>query len=282
MIKYKVKYNRHEYREEYLKSDDWKTLRSQVLDIKPLCQCCQKITASDVHHMVYRNIVDVKITDLLPVCRSCHEYIHTAIDDGYISQDVKDLENIKIKTFNILNDEEYKAYNIWLRTKHNLSTSEINYIKNAQTFVIRKISGIMRKNIWYDVLPDMTFTGRQIEAIRKVIQLSVYRNHMKNSPKMSIPVKELTEEEKLKKINKEKDRLLKKEKERILRNEDLRQKRKVKVQEYYNIRKKKSSDETMKEPKKEKIKNKSQTKREHLKQFWEENKDLIPKTVFKY
>lgn len=225
MIKYKVKYNRHEYREEYLKSDEWKTLRSQVLDTKPLCQCCQKNIASDVHHMVYRNIVDVKITDLLPVCRGCHEYIHTAIDDGYISQDVRDLDIIKIKTLNIINDEEYKNYNTWLRTKHHLSSKEIHSITKAQTFVIRKISGIMRKNIWYDVLPEMKFTGRQIEAIRKVIQLAVYRNEKKNSPKSIIPVKELTEEEKLKKINREKDRILKKEKEQRKRQHLFREKK---------------------------------------------------------
>lgn len=281
MIKYKVKYNRHEYREEYLKSDEWKTLRSQVLDTKPLCQCCKKILATDVHHLVYRNIVDIKITDLLPVCRACHEYIHTAIDDEYISQDVRDLEDIKIKTLNILNDEEYKTYNIWLRTKHHLSSSEIRSIKKAQTFVIRKISGIMRKSIWYDVLPEIKFTGRQIEAIRKVIQLSDYRNKMKNSPKMTIPVKELTEEEKLKKINREKDRILKKEKEQRERNESLRQKRRLEAKERADRRKERtvSNDES---PEKDKIKSDKPHRRSKIEQFWKDNKDLIPKTIFKY
>ena len=89
-MNYKVKYNKQKYRNEYLKSEEWLNLRSVILKPQPSCQCCGK-KASDVHHLVYRNIVDVKITDLLPVCRKCHTLIHEAINDGYISQEEWDV-----------------------------------------------------------------------------------------------------------------------------------------------------------------------------------------------
>jgi hypothetical protein len=174
MKSHKVKYNRQEYREEYLKSDEWKSLRNIVMNSKPLCQCCSK-TASDVHHLVYRNLVDIKITDLLPVCRSCHDEIHKAIDCQYISQDPKDINSIRNKTLGILIDEKYKKYREWYNKKHHLSNEEIKIISELQSFVIKKISALVKKNIWYNNLPEIKFTGSQILKIRKIIKMALYR-----------------------------------------------------------------------------------------------------------
>jgi hypothetical protein len=170
----KVKYNRKEYREEYLKSDEWKKLRNLIMSTSPDCQCCGG-ASSDVHHMVYRNIADITINDLIPVCRSCHEYIHQAIDDNYISQEPRDFKIIKEKTFNILNDNTYKEFRKWLGDKHSLSVEEISDVKRLQAFVIKKISALVKKNIWHDDLPDRKFTGRQILKIRKIIEVAKYR-----------------------------------------------------------------------------------------------------------
>jgi hypothetical protein len=184
----KVKYTRNEYREEYLKSDEWKNLRNLIMSTSPNCQCCGGVS-SDVHHMVYRNIVDITINDLIPVCRNCHEYIHQAIDDDYISQDPKDFKTIKEKTLNILNDETYKEFRKWLGNKHSLSIEEMEDVKKLQAFVIKKISALVKKNIWYDDLPDRKFTGRQVLKIRKIIEVAKYRRKGKldrsGSPKKS-------------------------------------------------------------------------------------------------
>ena len=178
----KVKYTRSEYREEYLKSDEWKNLRSLILDSNPDCQCCGQ-KATDVHHLVYRNIVDVRITDLLPVCRNCHDYIHDAIRDGWISQEVQDLDKIKVKTINIMNDDAYVAYAKWLSEKHLLSDEEQELICKLHGFVIQKISGLVKRNVWYDKLSFMKFTGRQIIQIRKIIETGLYRREHKTFTK---------------------------------------------------------------------------------------------------
>ena len=179
----KVKYTRTEYRQEYLQSGEWKTLRDCVMSTKPDCQCCGLI-ASDVHHMVYRNIVDIRISDLIPVCRKCHNYIHQAIRDGYISQDPTDLETIKDRTLTILEDDEYKKFHKWLGEKHFLSSDEIENIKSLQAFLIKKISGMLKRSIWYDDLVEVKFTGKQILKIRNMIKLALNRRKRKaDSPK---------------------------------------------------------------------------------------------------
>ncbi len=74
----KVKYSRKEYRDEYLKSDHWKTLRGYIVKSGVLCFKCKDSPATDAHHLNYKNIVDVKITDLVPLCRPCHELVEEA------------------------------------------------------------------------------------------------------------------------------------------------------------------------------------------------------------
>jgi hypothetical protein len=175
---HKVKYTRKEYREEYLQSEEWKSLRTTIMDAGPNCQCCDQ-KATDVHHLVYRNIVDIKITDLLPVCRNCHDLIHQAIRDGWISQEIKDLEDIKQKTLNIKNDEQYKEHAKWLAEKHILDKEDRDAILYLQGFVIQKISALVRKNVWHDKLEEMKFTGRQILSIKEIIKVAKFRREHK-------------------------------------------------------------------------------------------------------
>jgi hypothetical protein len=182
METHKVKYTRKEYREEYLNSEEWKTLRDSIMAVKPTCQCkgCDK-PAADLHHMVYRNIVDVKITDLIPVCRSCHDLIHQSIKDKWISQKINDLEIIKDRTLNI-HDGKYKNYHEWIISKHYLSDDEIKTISLLPPFVIKKISALFKKHLWYDKLNDVKFTGRQILEIRKIIALAEQRQKRDSDP----------------------------------------------------------------------------------------------------
>lgn len=185
-MKHKVKYNRKEYREEYLNSDEWKRLRETILNGKPDCSLCGN-DATEVHHMVYRNFVDTKVTDLIPVCRECHNYIHEAIRNKWISQEVKDFEEIKKKTLELNFSEDYQKYKKWIKEKHLLSDEEKNLIKSLQGFVIQKISSLVKRNVWYDKLDTMKFTGNQILGIRKIIQTAIYRRKEKlDRPKKTI------------------------------------------------------------------------------------------------
>ncbi len=67
---------RQYYRTEYLLSDHWKALRSEKLRINPACQNCGFGRRLDVHHLRYRNLYDVLVTDLVTLCRRCHEKMH--------------------------------------------------------------------------------------------------------------------------------------------------------------------------------------------------------------
>jgi len=171
----KVKYTREEYRNEYLKSGEWKNLRNLIMSSHPDCQCCGN-NATDVHHMTYRNIVDITVEDLLPVCRKCHDLIHDAIRDGHISQESQKIKEIKEKTLDINSSQEYKDLRKWLDGKHSLSENEMNLIKSDyRHFIMRRIGGLIKSKIWYEDLPERKFTGRQIIKIREIIKTVLYR-----------------------------------------------------------------------------------------------------------
>jgi 5-methylcytosine-specific restriction endonuclease McrA len=69
-------HNRTFYREIYLKSDHWKFLREEKLKQNPNCEKCQSTICIDVHHLQYRGLYDVKISDLQTLCRKCHDVVH--------------------------------------------------------------------------------------------------------------------------------------------------------------------------------------------------------------
>lgn len=172
---HKVKYNRDEYRKEYLQSSRWKTLRDSVILANCTCQVCNISDARDVHHLVYRNLDDVTLNDCIPVCRDCHTYIHSAIKDQWISQDVHDFERIKRFTLNLKKNNRYERWKKWYKGKHKLSQKQINKISVLQPFVMKRISGLLKRNIWYDDLPAAYFTGKQILQIRSIIRTALYR-----------------------------------------------------------------------------------------------------------
>lgn len=75
------------YRNNYLRSDHWQNLRLQRL-VKSKCRCalCGKEDISnDVHHVNYRNLKDVRISDLRVLCRKCHDQVHEVMtmEDDY-------------------------------------------------------------------------------------------------------------------------------------------------------------------------------------------------------
>jgi hypothetical protein len=67
---------REYYREIYLKSDHWKQLKAKKLLANPLCERCGSNKFLDVHHLDYKNLYDVLLTDLETLCRHCHHEDH--------------------------------------------------------------------------------------------------------------------------------------------------------------------------------------------------------------
>lgn len=67
------------YRFQYLKSDHWKRLRKEKIKSSSFCEICRNNSPEQVHHVRYRSIYDVELSDLQAVCRTCHCAIHGKI-----------------------------------------------------------------------------------------------------------------------------------------------------------------------------------------------------------
>lgn len=68
----------NEYR-EYLKSDHWKCLRKKAVETWGDRCCSCSVPRVDVHHLRYGNLFDVTVEDLLPLCRRCHDAVHSSL-----------------------------------------------------------------------------------------------------------------------------------------------------------------------------------------------------------
>lgn len=64
------------YRNVYLLSEHWKSLREEKLNINPVCEICGCNKRIDVHHLRYKNLYDVLVEDLQTLCRKCHKKVH--------------------------------------------------------------------------------------------------------------------------------------------------------------------------------------------------------------
>lgn len=61
----------------YIASDDWRVARLSVLKrSNGVCERCNAKKAKDVHHLTYDRLGHEVPTDLLAVCRECHDELH--------------------------------------------------------------------------------------------------------------------------------------------------------------------------------------------------------------
>jgi len=77
------------YRNVFLKSDEWKTVRSDALAKcgANCCICGEKSIHNDAHHVSYPgNIWETKPTDLRILCRFCHDFVHSLMQIGQDSR----------------------------------------------------------------------------------------------------------------------------------------------------------------------------------------------------
>ncbi len=73
--------DRQEKYAAYLKSPQWAALRKKVLDRdKNVCQGCGKTCTPfvlEIHHLTYERIFREMLFDLVAVCHTCHDKIHS-------------------------------------------------------------------------------------------------------------------------------------------------------------------------------------------------------------
>ena len=70
---------------QYLKSEDWKTKKTEKYSkTKKRCGICGSKEDVDLHHLNYKNLLDVESSDLRALCRRCHFLAHDLIKNGKI------------------------------------------------------------------------------------------------------------------------------------------------------------------------------------------------------
>jgi len=68
----------------YLKSDHWQEFREAYFaKHKKICYCCQK-SARDLHHIDYSHLGKERQKDVEPLCRTCHDKVHTIIRENHV------------------------------------------------------------------------------------------------------------------------------------------------------------------------------------------------------
>lgn len=73
--------DKDEYR-EYLKSDDWRERRKELMEEADWCcsSCGEK--ATQLHHLSYGNLGEEELeVDVVALCNNCHKEIHGKEDD---------------------------------------------------------------------------------------------------------------------------------------------------------------------------------------------------------
>jgi len=68
----------------YLQSQDWKIKRNKKLERKLFCSICGTKNKIDIHHLQYKNLFDIRMKDLLRLCRDCHFILHDLFKKGKV------------------------------------------------------------------------------------------------------------------------------------------------------------------------------------------------------
>lgn len=65
---------------KYLRSKHWAGIRKRYFAIyKRICRHCKARKNIELHHINYRNIYDVTLNDVIPLCRFCHQKEHNRL-----------------------------------------------------------------------------------------------------------------------------------------------------------------------------------------------------------
>lgn len=64
--------------DDYLASAAWRAVRDRYREERPwLCNVCGEAESLHLHHRTYERVGQEDLDDLMPLCRGCHELVHT-------------------------------------------------------------------------------------------------------------------------------------------------------------------------------------------------------------
>lgn len=121
------------YRDKYLKSDHWHTLRiRKLIQQDGKCALCRHPAwNNDVHHVDYRKLFDVRLGDLRILCRECHDAAHAALK---AHPEVKKLKGNA--QWSKLQRLLWKTHTVWRIVPHN--RTQVNGMHRAFLLAARK------------------------------------------------------------------------------------------------------------------------------------------------
>ena len=163
-----VKLGSQAYRKEFLSSPVWIEFRNTILATSPPCSRCGAEGKVDLHHVIYRkDIYDVRASDVLPLCRKCHNLVHRAIRVGILSTTnprSKNKKRINKEKWRIthLDSKTVSARESYLRTKRSLTQREIDKILNCDYRAQQRIRGLFKVSN-FESIENMRFTNRTID-----------------------------------------------------------------------------------------------------------------------
>lgn len=158
------KMTRQEYRNEYLKSEEWKTLRSSFLkNHNGNCEKCNNV-GTDVHHMEYKFLrtSSEQKSRLIFLCRNCHNLVHSAIKYKILKFPHYKDQILKIT------EESVKIANSKSKKKHLVSMMLISdIVKHGSWHGIKMACGILkvRIDLFCSIPPNLKATLDQIRHL---------------------------------------------------------------------------------------------------------------------
>jgi hypothetical protein len=128
-----VRPSKREYA-EYMTEPLWEEQRKLAISMGAICQRCNTNKASQVHHLRYRDIVNIKPKDLVALCAHCHGKMHVAIRSG-----VKDARAV------LVNDDAWLTAQLSAMRTKQVVPSEIWVRLNSADLLAQQLAcGLMK------------------------------------------------------------------------------------------------------------------------------------------
>lgn len=89
---------------DYLKTEHWKNIRKLIRKkYNNKCKNCKTSERLEVHHKTYRNIGNELLSNLVLLCRDCHQQVHDQSNSN--KQMLEDKRTMRSVAFNYIKDK---------------------------------------------------------------------------------------------------------------------------------------------------------------------------------
>ena len=139
---------------EYLKSEEWKTLRKKKHNkSKGRCAICKNSKNLNIHHLFYRqDLSKTELSDLRLLCKRCHKLVHELEKNGKIIYKNKNHNS----RFGIIKSA----------VKKELGLAGINCF-NKKIIISKKDREIEQEKLREELKDDAKFQKRKLEFYNK-------------------------------------------------------------------------------------------------------------------